>query len=68
MILFIICIIYVLSAVLVYKNIRKIYWAFLMDDAPFTLGEWVITLLPIVNTIYFIYREYLKRKKFNKNK
>ena len=71
MIIFVLCVIYVFSAIYVYRDIRKTYWTFLIDDAPTTLGEWVLVLLPIVNTITFIYTEYLKfrnRKKINKQK
>ncbi len=70
MILFILCVVYVFSAVMVYKDIRKTYWTFMIDDAPTSPGEWVIILLPIVNTLYLIYTEYIKyknRKRINKN-
>lgn len=71
MIIFVLCVlIYIASAIFVYRDIRKTYWSFLIDDTPTTFGEWVVTLLPIVNTITFIYTEYIKfrnRKWINKN-
>ena len=70
MITFALCIIYVISAVYVYRNIRDTYKAFLMDNAPLTFGEWILVLLPIVNTVTTIYTEYIKvknRNKINKN-
>jgi len=68
MITFALCIIYVISAVYVYRNIRDTYKAFLMDNAPLTFGEWILVLLPIVNTVTTIYTEYIKVKNRNKNK
>ena len=65
MITFVLCIIYVISAVYVHRNIRDTYKAFLMDSASFTFGEWVLVLLPIVNTITCLYSEYLKIKHRN---
>jgi hypothetical protein len=65
MITFALCIIYVISAVYVYRNTRDTYKAFLMDDAPLTFGEWILVLLPVVNTITVIYSEYLKIKHRN---
>ena len=70
MITLLLCIIYVFSAVLVYRNIRSIYWAFMIDDALTTFKEWCLVLLPIVNTIYLIYTECIKyrnKKWLNKN-
>ncbi len=71
MIIFVLCVIYVFSAVMVYKNIRQIYWAFMIDEALTSFKEWLLILLPIVNTLYLIYTEYFKfrnRNKINKNK
>ena len=68
MITFALCIVYVISAVYVYRNIRDTYKAFLMDNAPLTFGEWILVLLPIVNTVTTIYTEYIKVKNRNKNK